>query len=137
MYLANVQFRWAKYIVKKLKTQWFDEALSSAIRKVEKFYLTFIALLLGIVGVFALYVANDLSNAQVVLLLIAWILIDCIIVSPLIYMAFVPKPVRKHIKDINSLTPYEQRVREEELGRNERLDKVMKKYKNSGRNLGK
>ena len=137
MYLANVQFRWAKYIVKKLKTQWFDEALSSAIRKVEKFYLTFIALLLGIVGVFALYVANDLSNAQMVLLLIAWILIDCIIVSPLIYMAFVPKPVRKHIKDINSLTPYEQRVREEELGRNERLDKVMKKYKNSGRNLGK
>ena len=45
IYLANVQFRWAKYIVKKLKTQWFDEALSAAIRKVEKFYLTTIVFL--------------------------------------------------------------------------------------------
>ena len=80
--------------------------------------------------------ANDLSNVQVLLLLLAWIVIDCIAVSPLIYMAFVPKPVRKHIKDVNNLTPYEQRVREEELDRNEHLEKVMKKYKNSGRNLG-
>lgn len=136
MYLANVQFRWAKYIVKKLKTQWFDQTLSGAIKNVEKFYLTFIAFLLGVVGVFALYVANDLSNVQVLLLLLAWIVIDCIAVSPLIYMAFVPKPVRKHIKDVNNLTPYEQRVREEELDRNEHLEKVMKKYKNSGRNLG-
>lgn len=136
MYLANVQFRWAKYLVKKLRTQWFDEALSTAIRKVEKFYLTFLAFLLGVIGVFALYIAKDLSNAAVVLLLLGWIIIDSILVSPLIYMAFVPKPVRKHIKDVNNLTPYEQRVRDEELGRNEHLEKVMKKYKNSGRNLG-
>ena len=63
----------------------------------------------------------------------AWILVDCFVVSPAIYMPFMPKPVHKHIKDIHNLTPYEQKVYEENLGRNERLEKVMKKYKNSGK----
>ena len=49
------------------------------------------------------------------------------------YMAVVPKPVRKHIKDIDHLTPYEQRVREKQLATNERVEKIMKKYKNSGK----
>jgi len=44
--------------------------------------------------------------------------------------------VKKHIKDINNLTPYEQRVREAELNTNEAVEKVLKKYKNTGRNLG-
>ena len=47
-----------------------------------------------------------------------------------------PKPIRKHIKEIDKLTPYEQKVRNAELGRNERVEKMMKKYKNSGRYLG-
>lgn len=136
IYLANVQFRWAKYIVKKLRSQWFDEALSAAIRKVEKFYLTTIVFLAGFMGIFAMLIYGHISNGLAVLLTVAWILADCLVVSPLIYMPFMPKPVRKHIKDVNSLTPYEQRVRDEELGRNEHLEKVMKKYKNSGRNLG-
>lgn len=136
VYLANVQFRWANYIVKKLRSQWFDEALSAAIKRVEKFYLTTIVMLMGVIGVFAVYYSQQLSSVVTFLLIVAWLAADCLLVSPLIYMAFMPKPVRKHIKDINNLTPYEQRVREEELGRNEQLEKMMKKYKNSGRNLG-
>ena len=87
-------------------------------------------------GIFAMLIYGHISSGTAVLLIAAWILADCLLVSPLIYMPFMPKPVRKHIKDVNNLTPYEQRVREEELGRNEHLEKVMKKYKNSGRNLG-
>ncbi|MBR6529308.1 MAG: hypothetical protein IKT62_04650, partial [Firmicutes bacterium] len=67
---------------------------------------------------------------------IGWILLDCLVISPLIYMPFMPKPIRKHIKDVNNLTPYEERVRAIELGTNEAVEKVLKKYKNSGRNLG-
>ena len=51
-------------------------------------------------------------------------------------MAFVPKPVSRHIKDVDKLTPYEKKVRNEELGRNEQLERTLSKYKNSGRNLG-
>ena len=136
VYLANVQFRWAKYIVKRLRSQWFDEALSSAIKKVERFYLTTIAFMAGFIGIFALLIYENISNGMALILVALWILTDCLLISPLIYMPFMPKPVRKHIKDVNNLTPYEQRVREGELGSNEHLEKVMKKYKNSGRNLG-
>ena len=90
----------------------------------------------GFIGIFALLIYEILSNGMALILVALWILTDCLLISPLIYMPFMPKPVRKHIKDVNNLTPYEQRVREGELGSNEHLEKVMKKYKNSGRNLG-
>ena len=136
IYLANVQFRWAKYIVKKLKTQWFDEALSKAIRKVERIYLTSVVFMLGVVGLLGLKAAGVLGAGALAALFAAWCLIDCLLISPLIYMAVVPKPVRKHIKDVNNLTPYEQKVRAEELGQNVIADGVLKKYKNSGKDVG-
>ncbi|MBQ4650972.1 MAG: HutD family protein [Firmicutes bacterium] len=136
IYLANVQFRWAKYIVKKLKTQWFDEALSKAINKVERLYLTSMIFVLGVVAIIGLATTETISTGVMAVLFVAWVLIDCLLVSPLIYMAVVPKPVRRHIKDVNNLTPYEQRVRAEQLGQNMIADSVLKKYKNTGRNLG-
>lgn len=137
IYLCNVQFRWAKYVVKSLKTTWFDEALSSAINKLEKLYITFFIYVIVLVVFASLGVVNEMNELLILLGIVAWTLIDCLIVSPLIYFAVVPKPVRKHIKDIDKLTPYEQKVREAELNRNERLEKMMKKYKNSGKIVGK
>lgn len=134
IYLANIQFRGAKYIVPGLKTHWFDEALSSAIAKVEKFYLTWIVFVMGAAAV-CVPASMHLEGWGVVASLLAWVAADMILVSPLIYMAFMPKPVRRHIKDIDKLTPYEQKVREEELRANPQLEKILKKYKNSGRKL--
>lgn len=134
IYLANVQFHGAQYIFTKLKTQWFDQQLSAAIRKVEKCYLTIIAFLVGFFGLVMLTMGN-LTDMGVILLFLGWFVVDVLLVSPTIYMFFMPKPVRKHIKDINNLTPFEQRVREEELSSNERVDKLLKKYKNSGKNM--
>ena len=136
IYLANVQFRWAKYIVKKLKTQWFDEALQKAISKVERFYLTTIVFVIGAVAIIGLNAAGAVNTGVMLGILAAWFVADCLLVSPLIYMAVVPKPVRKHIKDVNNLTPYEQKVRAEQLGQNAIADSVLKKYKNSGKNIG-
>lgn len=136
IYLANVQFRWAKYIVKSLKTQWFDEALSAAIHKVERIYLTSLVFILGAAVILGLGMSNVISMGIMGGLCIVWCLVDCLIVSPLIFMAVVPKPVRRHIKDVNNLTPYEQRIRAEEMGQNVIADSVLKKYKNTGRNLG-
>lgn len=133
VFLANVQFRFAGCLVKKLKTTWFDEALSGAIRKIEKRYLTFIAFLLGLGGVCALTFELGFSTGGSLAAIALWIVFDSLIISPLIYMAFVPKPVRRHIKSVENLTPYEQKVRSEELERNERLDNIMRKYKTSGR----
>ena len=62
-------------------------------------------------------------------------MIDIFLISPLMYFAVVPKPTKAHIKDIDKLTPYEQKVRERQMNTNEQVEKILKKYKNSGRNL--
>lgn len=136
IFLANTQFRGAKHIVKKLKTIWYDEALSAGIKKVEKFYLTSLVFVLGVLGLGIMAVNSGMPAGLTTAMMVMWILVDCLIVSPLIYMPFMPKPIRKHIKDVNNLTPYEQRVRDAELGVNEAVEKVLKKYKTSGKNLG-
>ena len=136
IFLANTQFRWAKYIFKSIKNTWYDEALSGAIEKIEKVYLTTAVMILGVVCIGIGLAISEAGTGISVAAILAWIVADCLFVSPAIYMAFVPKPVKKHIKDIDKLTPYEQKVREAQLGENKGTEKVLKKYKNSGRNLG-
>ena len=135
MYLANVQFRLAKYIVPSLKKYWFDEALTSVIRKLEKIYLTYIVFLAGAMTVCGMVIKSGMSSGMVFAGLGAWLVIDCLLVSPLIYFIFLPKPVRKHIKDVNHLTPYEQKLYDAEQAFNPEVEKMLKKYKNSGRNF--
>lgn len=132
IYLANTQFRGARFIFKKLKTQWYDEELTSAIQKIERLYLTFFIATFGL-AVLAAYGVSHFTTVQWLVIIAAWLLIDIFLISPLLYFAVVPKPVRKHIKDINHLTPYEQKVLERQRATNERLDRILKKYKNSGR----
>lgn len=131
LFLANTQFHGAKYIFKSLKTTWYDEELSKAIKKAESLYLTTVVFLLGFL-VIAFGGLNIFTETwQWILAIGGWILADLFIISPLIYLPFMPKPVHKHIKDLNNLTPYEQSVYESELGRNERVEKIMKKYRHS------
>lgn len=128
IYLANVQFKWAGYMVKSLKEKWFDEELSKAIRKIEKFYLPTVVFFLGLVVLGCLEANEIIPSGMVLILAVCWILADCLLVSPAIYMLFVPKPVRKHIKNVNSLTPYEKKVRERELSSDPMMEKIKRKY---------
>lgn len=137
IFLANTQFRGAKHIFKSLKQLWYDETLSSAIKKVEQFYLTFIVFFAGILAITMLSINLKLATGIVAIMVLIWILLDCIVVSPLIYLPFMPKPIAKHIKDIDKLTPYEERVRATEMGQNATTEKLLNKYKNTGKNLGK
>ncbi len=135
-FLANTQFRFADKIFKSIRTTWYDEALSRAIRRLEKMYVTFIISIVGIMVVLMSFFNSGMSDMKLLVLISAWLAFDILVISPLIYLIFMPKPIRKHIKDINNLTPYEKEVRKRELESNERIDKILKKYKNSGRNIG-
>lgn len=137
VFLANVQFKWAEYLIKKLRTIWFDQELSEAVRKIERFFIPGAVFLLVAAAIGISAVRAGFSEGAALLMLLAWLITDCLLVSPLIYMCVVPKPVRKHIKRVEDLTPYERKIRDEELGQNPRLEKIMKKYKNSGKNLGR
>jgi hypothetical protein len=91
--------------------------------------------MVGMLSICGTVITAGLSSGMVFVGIGAWILVDCLLVSPLIYFVFMPKPVRKHMKDVNNLTPYEQKLYEEELASNPIVDKMLKKYKNSGRNF--
>ncbi len=135
IYLANVQFKLAKYMVPSLKKYWFDEVLSAKIHMVEKFYLTILAFMIGLLAICGIVINAGMNSGAVFAAIGIWLLVDCLVVSPLIYLVFMPKPVRKHMKDVNNLTPYEQKLYEAELAANPMVDKMLKKYKNSGRNF--
>ena len=137
VFLANTQFRGARYLCKSLQRTWYDEALSSVIRKLERYFVTSLVFFAGLVAILSLSLAEHMTALPVLTLFFGWVLVDCLLISPLIFFAFVPKPVRKHIKDIDKLTPYEQKVRAREQGQNEQLEKLLKKYKNSGKYLGR
>lgn len=133
-YLVNSQFRGAGFIFRNKKFEWLDEELSHAVRKMERLYLPFFVTLLGVLCI-AFWGLNDFSPLQWVLAIGGWLLADFFVISPLMYLAVVPKPVRPHIKDIRSLTPYEQGVYEREVGTNERLERILKKYKHTAREI--
>ena len=112
---------------------WYDERLREVVCKLEKFYATSLAFLLGMVTICFLCMGAGVSDGMIVLALVSWILADCLLVSPLIYYIALPKPVKAHIKDVDKLTLHEKEIYEKERGCNERLEKLMKTYKSSGR----
>lgn len=131
--LANSNFRGSKYIFKSLRGVWFDEDLQKGIRRIERFYLPFLVGLLGlaITGFAALEIGG---KSTVVPAILIWLAVDLIIISPLMYFFSVPKPLHAHIKEIDKLTPYEQKVYERQKTENPRLERLLKKYTITGRN---
>ena len=133
VFLANTQFRFARAFIKRLRTTWYDEALSGAINKIERTYLPFIIFMIGLTATSVAGVSGGWPGPHLAAAIAAWILTDCLLVSPLIYFAVLPKPVRRHIKSVDELTPYELKAREAELGSNPRTEAILRKYKNSGK----
>lgn len=124
MYLANSQFRGAKFIFKRKKEEWLDEALGRVVEILEKTGLTTLIFLIGVAAIILLSY-QTCSDGQMLGLIGAWLVVDSVLVSPLLYLCFVPKPVRKHIKKISELTPYEQKVRQEQIESNPRIQRIL------------
>ena len=131
--ISNTQFRGAKFIFRKVKSLWYDEELTSKIRTLEKMYVTFIVFLLGILCVMSLVMRGGEAGAAVLIALAVWLVIDCLIVSPLIYYLALPKPIGSHIKNVSDLNEEEEAIRIKRENTNERVEKLLKKYEKSGR----
>ena len=133
IYLANVQFRWAKHVVKSLKYIWLDSELSDAVRKVESFYVTTLVFVAGLTAIVVMAATGIMSYTAGVIAAAVWLISDCLLVSPAIYMIFAPKPVRKHIKRIDQLSPQEEKIRQQEMSSNPRAEAIIKRYGGWGR----
>ena len=133
--LAVTRNKWNQ-AVNKRKDVWYDEALQKALKKLDRTYITLILWVAGVVAAVAFGFGN-VPDAMVALLAVAWTLLVFLLITPVIYLLVLPKPIRAHMKDVDRLTEYERRIYLRELDENEMLDKVLKKYRNSGRNLGR
>ncbi len=133
--LSLTRNKWSQ-AVKKNKNVWYDEALQKALKKLDRTYIT---LILWVAGVLAaiIFGAGRMSEVTVVALAVVWTVLVFLLIIPVIYMLVLPKPIRAHIKDVDKLTEYEKRIYLQELDENEMLDKVLRKYRNSGKALGR
>lgn len=113
MYLANSQLRGADLIFKRRKEEWIDEELGKVVNILEKTCATMFGFIIGVmILIFLTY--KTCTDGQIIGLVGLWLIVDSLLVSPLIYLIFVPKPVRPHIKKISELTPYEQKVKQQQ-----------------------
>lgn len=129
--LARGNSKWKKAFKKnKGSDVWYDEALQRKLSLLDKTYIGII-LWAVICIVFVILAARGMSHSIVIAALIAWTLLYALVISPLIYMIVLPKPIKAHIKKVDSLTEYEMQLYLKEQGENEMTDKLLKKYKYS------
>ena len=135
--LANTQFRGAKTLFKKLNNYVYDDELHSKINKLERFFVTFFVFILVLMAFLSIVMRDgDMDESKVLLVLLAWFVIDSLVVSPLIYYLTMPKPIKSHIHDADKMTAEETEAVESARNKNERLERILRKYSNSGRNVG-
>ena len=132
VFIANTQYRFSKYTNKRLKNVWYDEELQKGIRAVNRFAIADIVFFAGIALVGFLGAGRFHSPILWIAAFVAWFLLYSLLVAPAVYFLAVPKPVAAHIKDVSKLTPYERELREKQMNTNERVTRILNKYKFSG-----
>lgn len=132
--LSLTNFRGSQFLFPSLKEIWYDEDLKEGIRKIERFYLPMFLWIAGVTA-FGFYGASRWEPVAMAGVLVGWTLLMMLVISPFFYFLAVPKPVKAHIKKLEELTEYEQRVRQKEQAENPMVHKIEKKYKMSGRNV--
>lgn len=125
--IALTRFRGSTLIVRSLRGVWFDRALQRGIDRIESTYLPYILTIIGLM-VIGLTGAGKIENSILFMLMGAWIVFVLIIVVPLIFYSVLPKPIACHIKRTDSLSEEERKLYEEELSRNKRVNKIIKRY---------
>lgn len=125
--IALTRFRGSTIIVRSLRGVWFDRALQRGIERIESAYLPYLLTIIGLM-VIGLTGAGRIENSLLFMLMGAWIVFALIIMVPLIFYAVLPKPIANHMKRIDSLSEEERKLYEEDLDRNKRVNKIIKRY---------
>lgn len=134
-FIAYTNFRGAGFLFKSQKELWYDHPLRKAINRIERFHLPLLIFILGLL--FVIYTGLQWGGTQDLWKWIAgWVALDYLVVTPAMFVLTLPRPIRKHMKLVKTLTPYEKCLYEKEKLTNIRLEKLLKKYAISGRNVG-
>lgn len=127
--LVHSRNKWSQVLRSgKQKGVWHDEALQKKLAFLDRTYVTFIVWL-AVLMILLLTMFCGISAKPVAAAMIIWSVIHFLIIAPLIYMIVLPKPIKAHIRKISELTEYERERYETELGNNERVEKLLYKYR--------
>lgn len=121
--------KWNK-IVKRAgrKGEWYDPLLESKLKFLDKFMLTSIIWVIGVLLCICTLMAGW-SSGTVFVLIVLFTLVHIFLLRPLIYMIVLPKPISAHIKKQSELRRYEQELFEEQLDRDDRREKLLYRYR--------
>ncbi|MCQ2546820.1 MAG: HutD family protein [Clostridia bacterium] len=127
LFLSNN--RWSKLIRReKKKGLWYSPELEKKLAILDKFFITGIVWIIGVLACLCTMLAG-LGSGAVIGLVAAYTILDLFLISPLIYKAFLPKPLSAHVKDSEKLNPYEKKMFEEQAGHDLHQEKLMHKYR--------
>ncbi len=121
--------RWSNVMNRmKKKGVLHSPALEKKLRTLDRFFVTGIVWAVGVI-ICLLLVLAGLSPAAVFGLIIAFSIVDVFFISPMIYLAVLPRPLSAHIKNADELNAYERKVFEEQLNYDPRHERLMRKYR--------
>ncbi len=106
----------------------YSPALEKKLRTLDRFFVTGIVWAIGVI-LCLLLVPAGVSPEAVLGIILAFSLVDVFLISPLIYLAVLPRPISAHIKNANELNAYEQKIFEEQLNYDPRKENLMRKYR--------
>lgn len=130
--LGDNSVNWTVRSMKQNVDVWYMPALEKKILFIKKYFITLIVWLAGIIACAAL-LKTGLSTGQVFAVMIAFSIVFVFLISPLIYLAILPKPVTAYIKKVEDLTPEEMRAFEKQNNYDPHLEKLIYKGRNSER----
>lgn len=126
-------FRGGRHIFRFLKDKWYDKELQKGIGKLENLCIPMLVCGIGVVALGYLFLENY-GSEEAILAIGIWLVADYLLISPALYLLVLPRPVRKHIKKIDSLTGEEKNLYLHEKTDNPIARNILKKYKITGRN---
>ena len=123
---SNLPFEFRDYITDELNNYVYDDELHSKINKLEKLFVTFFVFILVLMAFLSIVMRDgDMDESKVLLVILAWFVIDSLVVSPLIYYMAMPKPIKSHIHDVDKMTEEETEAVESARNKNERLERML------------
>lgn len=112
---------------------YYDRALSLALRKLERWHITELSWVLGVILCFLLMTVGVGSKACVGIAIL-FTLVHFFAIVPLIYMSRLPRPFKEHMKSVSGLNAAERAFHQEEITEDPHFESLMRKYKSDDDN---
>ena len=121
--------RWSNTMRRmKKKGLLYSPVLDQKLHTLDKFFVTGIVWAVGVIACLLL-LPIGVGPEVIFGLIIAFSLVDVFLISPLIYLLYLPRPLSAHVKQSDDLNAYERKIFEEQLNYDPRRDKLMHKYR--------